>query len=1302
MEIPTVIRPPTKALEGIPTSAAVGSLVQQVANPSYRDAARDGLRTAWAEAIGTTAGDLLTRNTIVEAMKQSGVLPDPVAFDEHERAMGLYPDAADPEFASKLLRKREFAQLASKASPEDTCAILQNEFETTAIQRLVARFLHPTTPYRSLLLYHGVGVGKTCSAVTVAETYLEALPGNTVYIIAPQAIAEGFKTTIFDVNKLVRTTREERALTGDVWKSPQCTGMTYLRLTDMAGSESKEEIDKEVQKLIKKRYTIMGYRAFANMLTHRFKSIPKEIMGEARRDRETALIAELFSDHLVIVDEAHNLRDAKAEAALERETEIDDATQAKEEAVVLNASVEGRALTPFLLRMASVAEGMRLLLMTATPMYNAAPEIVFLLNLLHINDTNDDASPMLLQDSDIVQSTGKFTAAGEAKCVKLIKRYVSYMRGENPNTFPLRLTPAESWGVSLLASADTKGGAEAAAVKTPGPLVQAAYPATSISRDGARIALPLEEAEILGALPMLVHTVGSDSKVGEVLQSTVETYRKSAGRSAEFVLEKTIQIANITYPNGTYGNRGWPVYWKKERVTIKGTVCTQYSWIGAEGRDTVFAGPGLKQHAPKIASIVDHLSRAKKGLSFVFSRYIPAGALPVAMALELAGWCRVLSDGTPAPLLKGNPSKTGPFYVLLTSNDELSPDFQGLLRYANAPDNVNGTKVRAILGSQITSEGLDLKCVRQLHILDGWYHLNRIEQVEGRGVRFCSHSRLPMAERNCLIYLHAVHHPEFETGDFHAYRIAARKARPIGIITRLIKLHAWDCMLNRAAIMLEGLGERRVEPVLGAPIEAYELKDRAFTSFCDFSQDCEYRCKAKAVPVSEIGKNESTYKEFDFRVQFLKLHERFLELFSHEVAVPLSVVRRGIYKDIPWSIAATGLRELLGSLRIRRPDGLYGTLVLKGDHVVFQPEDVTDTEIPITFRYGRAYRRIPRTMMPSRSSVLAAAAAPPPAPVTTTAVVAVAAAEAVDDEVLAKAALASLSEWTTLVRAHLMKESHGALKKPERFENETEFNAWRWLLYHFRTVPETEAVACRWWMDSKWTQAERLAVLKGWFKKAPTGEEADFFRFLHNDTYEGEVRGFLIVKEGALHTFCAPPGEEITKNCIAYKAAIDKALPPVVKRHVKTEMGDLYGMMSMEEGEAVFKTVHLGVGTLSGAFCANTTNAMQTLPRIQTIHRLAREFCAAGDPLLPLLLGDEHAKMPTDDKDACKARKSAVADRYVAGKKRSELTLTQIYDLAKAQWCPYMEFLLRLMDIKKVRGRRWFLSLVESTRAAVK
>ena len=53
-----------------------------------------------------------------------------------------------------------------------------------------------------------------------------------------------------------------------------------------------------------------------------------------------------------------------------------------------------------------------------------------------------------------------------------------------------------------------------------------------------------------------------------------------------------------------------------------------------------------------------------------------------------------------------------------------------------------GNKIKIIIGSESAAEGLDFKNIRQIHILDPWFHLNKIEQIIGRGIRNCSHINL--------------------------------------------------------------------------------------------------------------------------------------------------------------------------------------------------------------------------------------------------------------------------------------------------------------------------------------------------------------------------------------------------------------------------------------------------------------------------------------------------------------------------------------------------------------------------------
>jgi hypothetical protein len=81
-------------------------------------------------------------------------------------------------------------------------------------------------------------------------------------------------------------------------------------------------------------------------------------------------------------------------------------------------------------------------------------------------------------------------------------------------------------------------------------------------------------------------------------------------------------------------------------------------------------------------------------------------------------------------------------YILLTGNDELTPNKDAMVVASRNIKNKDGSQIKVILGSQIASEGLDLKYVREVFVFDSWYHLNKLEQIIGRGIRTCSHAAL--------------------------------------------------------------------------------------------------------------------------------------------------------------------------------------------------------------------------------------------------------------------------------------------------------------------------------------------------------------------------------------------------------------------------------------------------------------------------------------------------------------------------------------------------------------------------------
>lgn len=1248
------------------------------------------------------------RDALAERMMRRGAEP----FDwmrARDEAFGLYPDIDDPDFAARLFKKTEFASLASSAVAEDTCTKSRQTFETTAVQRLVARFLHPSTPYHGLLLNHGVGVGKTCSAITVAETFLEVMPHNRVYILAPPAISEGFRKTIFDRDRLRRVDDKTFAITGERWESPQCTGMTYLRLAGVAASEDLDEIEREVNKLIRRRYKIMGYGAFANLILAEMAKINPDLDEAVRDDFINSDLMDRFNDHLIIVDEAHNLRDADAADVSD---DVDPAASTD--------AAEGKKLTPVLQRILRVCEGLRLMLMTATPMYDTAPEILFLLDLLILNDTKDPSK--LLRPKQSTYFDGNNLVPGnETRLGKYFRRYVSYMRGENPNTFPLRLQPAEANGADLLAD----------------------YPTISIKRSEGDVRMTEEEQNIMANLPIVTHYADSSSFVGETMLHYLEQHskkpeeRSGAVGISDMILDQTMQIANMIYPDGTFGGDGWSKYFvdpakaeKRARRREKGRPAaeaepsgpTSFQYIGEEPIESIFAGEGLVSHAPKIASIVKSITTAR-GMSFVFSRYVKAGALPLAIALEMAGGCRVLADGTPAPLLiREKPVKHRFYYVLLTSDKEISPNFKGLLEYATtfatSAQAATGSKVKAIIGSQVASEGLDLKCIRELHIMDPWYHLNRIEQITGRGVRFCSHTALPLEDRNCTVFLHALKVPDFETADLYAYRLAVRKAIPIGAVSRMMKINAWDCMLNHDAILLHDMGTRDIVDSRGLPHPAYSLADKPYSSFCDFMEICEYECAGRKLEPSEIGSNRSTYRSSDYRRLFAEKQEILANLFRRDgvVAEPLEKILSSTFEDLPRDMAAIGLREMLGRIRIRHKTGIYGTLILQNGYIVFQPDKVTDPEIPLAMRYGRAYAPLPRSMEPMLGTLLQTAAPAAVEDATGSGAEAPkkgveAPKEELSEDALRARALKSLDSWMSLVE-DILSKPEDVLEAPDNFKRERFFGL-RWLYGHFGNLEETPKIAARWWMDNVWSFEERNAVLGDWIRRSAALSETEagyLALFIPSEVYLGKINGFMIFdpKELAVKNYCmykktvGAKTKELGICPSTFQADVDTLIAPRVDRASDKDVGLVFGFLTTITGTPVFKTVHKpsSKGMLSGAQCDNDSNVAHHHLRVAEAIAALLKY-APADPLLKdpiitnLLKGDAEEKPSKSEK---LLKQKALKLKY-EGKDSDFDDFAHLSELSLLQVCPYLEFILRYMDMKRIGGKRWFLSLVDSSRA---
>lgn len=605
-----------------------------------------------------------------------------------------FPVHGDPKFRQKLMELDEYRLFAQPPYGDIHTADAFEEavqkacggFEKMMYQHLMQHYLSRRSPYRSLLLYHGLGVGKTCSSITIAEAFLTdhtMADEPKIIVVSPTTLRKSYEDQIFSATMYLN----KRDLRN------QCTSDTYAKLVH--GNPEQETFVRRVQQIIKSRYTFLTYDSLVSYV---------ETHPHVR-------------DKVIIVDEAHNLR--------QQETE-------KKAAEALETILRN-------------GERNRLVLLSATPMYNEPDEILWLLHLLLLNDHREKEVklPKTLFDANRELKKEHATVLSQ-----LASEYVSYIRGKNPFTFAVRMSPKAS-GFSVLSDSWAD------------PIIDGIVP----------------------------------SPIGNQQKLTKTTDMQTSPKSAQWM--------NITYPGGGHGESGfWNVFQKDSSAVQMFPVLYRPNMKSALMPDA-----GLQDIAAKMNTICN-IIRKSEGIILIYSQFVWSGVLPLAIALEHMGFRRIVSGGGDVQNIVENiehvhnpvtyPGIPFPKYCILSGDANVMGNsrIESLRKYINQHENRYGEKVKVVLITPIAGEGLSFQNVREVHVLDPWYHMNRTEQVIGRAVRTCSHVSLPLEERNVSVFLHACVSTKKDTSDIHTYKIAARKLYQTSLVERLIRDHAMDCSLQ--------------------------------------------------------------------------------------------------------------------------------------------------------------------------------------------------------------------------------------------------------------------------------------------------------------------------------------------------------------------------------------------------------------------------------------------------------------------------------------------------------------------------
>jgi hypothetical protein len=725
--------------------------------------------------------------------------------------------------------------------------------ELLPYQKLVRDYLLSETPYRGLLVYHGLGSGKTCSAIAVAESLMST---HKIFIMLPASLQANFKGELrkcgdpfyqeeqhWEVKQVRQHTDIDHAKSLGISQKFLDTHMKYFVTIPDRPPNFKDQpadvrkgISQQITDVIDQRFTFINYDGIS-------KSNIDKIFPPDQEDQ--------FDNSVVIIDEAHNFIGS-----------------------VVNESVNKIKIYERIYR----AKNAKIVLLSGTPIINAPNEIAYLMNLVRgpIERVSIPTTQVVSWDEGMM--TNFFRTIPEVDTIEYnsVKRIIMLTR--NPPHFQsvynekqeriavkynkeltfepdiLKWTDSfrkeftEKIAGTELADADkcTKEDLECLPTKyedfmntyIEGLKVKNAFMFQKriqglvsyfkgsderllpkrIEQNKELIKVQLSDAQFLRYLEVRWDEIKIDSRRGRNpgLDEDVGSYRANSRL-----------VCNYAIPPEFKGENS------KEEILEK---------IKAAPK-RFLTDDALKVFSPKFLEMVknlrDALGKPPYNNQFVYSNYKSLeGSGIFGAILEQNGFQEYKFKKTNGVYIEDPDLKPDvPAFMYFTGDeDKLERDYMRQIfnqePEADFPTSLKDSlKVRlcVFLGSSSAAEGITLRNVRNVHITESHWNPALIDQVIGRAIRICSHAKLPMDERTVKINLYLsvftndqqsgtegpnivlirrndmtlkrydVEQPvdTFMTTDEYLYEVSYEKERINKSIIVLLKQAAIDCEIHR-------------------------------------------------------------------------------------------------------------------------------------------------------------------------------------------------------------------------------------------------------------------------------------------------------------------------------------------------------------------------------------------------------------------------------------------------------------------------------------------------------------------------
>jgi superfamily II DNA or RNA helicase len=280
-----------------------------------------------------------------------------------------YPKIKDKDFYEKINKKFSKHKIKSRSiSLKKTC--FPKKYKHQIPQKFLSKYINPKTPYKGVLVFHRLGSGKTCSAVSIGEAWKKH---RKIIVVVPASLQGNFR-------------KELRSL---------CAGNSYITKKERELLEKHHPSSIEYKNIIEisnkrinRHYEIYSYNKFIDYIMENSIS---------------------FRNKVLIIDEIQNL-----------------------------ISEHGVYYKILYKAIKNAPSSLRIVLLSATPMFDKPIEIALTMNLLKLPKEIPDGTKFFKKFIRIKRRKDKiyYYSKNLDYFKKLIKGYVSYWRGAPPLAFP--------------------------------------------------------------------------------------------------------------------------------------------------------------------------------------------------------------------------------------------------------------------------------------------------------------------------------------------------------------------------------------------------------------------------------------------------------------------------------------------------------------------------------------------------------------------------------------------------------------------------------------------------------------------------------------------------------------------------------------------------------------------------------------------------------------------------------------------------------------------------------------------------